>query len=386
MKRLAIITTHPIQYNAPWFELLTKRKNAAIKVFYTKGDLSQNGDFDTGFGKVIKWDIPLLTGYEYSFVENVSKKPGTDHFKGVVNPSLNREVAEWKPDAILVFGWSFQSHLNCMRYFHGRIPVLFRGDSTLLDENNGMKKWLRRLFLKWVYWHIDIALYTGTNNKDYFVVHGLEERQLVFAPHAIDNNRFTDHDLTFSQRARSWRKELGFEENDMVILFAGKLEPKKDPGILLELAKRLNDNRVKFLFVGNGEMEKELKEKAEGMKSVRFIGFQNQSVMPIVYRLGDIFVLPSKGPGETWGLALNEALASGVPVIASNKVGGAIDLISPGINGFIFESGNVQDLQKQVMRFLDSPARMTMGSRSEELIHNWNFNRIIDAIESVLKV
>ncbi|HXO74089.1 MAG TPA: glycosyltransferase, partial [Puia sp.] len=169
MKRLAIITTHPIQYNAPWFRMLAQSNRLLVKVFYTWEQSQQGSKFDPGFGKKIEWDIPLLEGYEYCFVKNTAAEPGTHHFKGVINPTLNKEVESWNPDAVLVFGWSFSSHLACMRYFKGRIPVLFRGDSTLLDDKPGVKKWLRRVFLRWVYRFIDYALYVGINNKNYFL-------------------------------------------------------------------------------------------------------------------------------------------------------------------------------------------------------------------------
>src|SRR5260370_24848588 len=125
----------------------------------------------------------------------------------------------------------------------------------------------------------------------------------------------------------------------MVFLYAGKLQPKKNPGLLLDAFSALKDGSH-LVVVGNGELEVELKRKAETIENVHFMPFQNQSVMPAVYRLGDIFVLPSQGPEETWGLALNEAMASGRAVIASSKAGGACDLVRSGESGGIFESGN----------------------------------------------
>lgn len=381
-KRLAIVTTHPIQYNAPWFELLSREKRITVKVFYTWGQSSKGKNFDAGFGKEVQWDIPLLEGYDYSFVENVSANPGTHHFKGIINPGLNKAVMEWGADALLVFGWSFSSHLSCIRYFHGKIPVLFRGDSTLLDEQGGIKKILRRIFLRWVYRHVDNALYTGANNKAYFKTHGLKEDQLCFAPHAVDNSRFADPDGVFTQRAKDWRVRLGFKQDDIIVLFAGKLEPKKDPGIFLKLARLVKNDRLKFLLVGNGKLEQELKRNAATLENIRFLDFQNQQIMPVVYRLGNIFILPSVGPGETWGLALNEAMASGLPVIASDKVGGAIDLIKPGQNGYLFPHGNVEKLHEQLLNSITKLS--SMGRQSEEIIRSWSFSGITNSIHSTL--
>src|SRR5579863_1484472 len=175
MKKLAIVTSHPIQYNAPWFKLLSQSGKIYVKVFYTWGQSAEGMKYDPGFGKEIEWDIPLLDGYEYTFVKNTSRDPGTHHYKGIINPTLNKEIESWNPDAILVIGWSFNSHLQCMRYFHKKILVLFRGDSTLIDERRGIKKWARRFFLRWVYKHIDFALYVGKENKKYFQAHGVKE-------------------------------------------------------------------------------------------------------------------------------------------------------------------------------------------------------------------
>ena len=102
-KKLAIITTHPIQYNAPLFQLLEDRNNIGFKVFYTWGEKVLQEKYDPGFGKNIQWDIPLLDGYEYEFVNNIARHPGTHHFRGINNPSLVDSIKKWKADAVLVY-------------------------------------------------------------------------------------------------------------------------------------------------------------------------------------------------------------------------------------------------------------------------------------------
>src|SRR5450432_2477536 len=183
LKKLAIVTSHPIQYNAPLFQLLAKRGHIRIKVFYSWGKHAIESKFDPGFGKVIKWDIPLLDGYEYEFLENVSSEKGSHHFKGIVNPDILKQIDSFDPDSILVFGWAFQSHLKVLRHYHNKKRILFRGDSTLLRRSSAIKEKARTLFLTWVYKHIDIALYVGQRNLSYFKKYGLKNNQLVFAPH-----------------------------------------------------------------------------------------------------------------------------------------------------------------------------------------------------------
>src|SRR5258705_3082651 len=123
VKKLAIITTHPIQYNAPLYQLLARRNNIGVKVFYTWGESVLEAKYDPGFKKEIKWDIPLLEGYEYEFLENCAVDKGSHQFKGIDNPGLIKAIQSYKADAILLYGWSYKSHLRLMRHFHKKVPI-----------------------------------------------------------------------------------------------------------------------------------------------------------------------------------------------------------------------------------------------------------------------
>ena len=383
MKKLAIITSHPIQYNAPLFRLIAQRKKIELKVFYTWGQAAAGNVYDPDFKKSFTWDIPLLEGYDYELIDNVSSKPGAFHFKGIINKNLVNLIDKYKPDALLIYGWSFQSHLKVMRYYKGRIPIFFRGDSTLLDEQPGwnFKKVMRRFSLKWVYQYIDKALYTGEANKIYFLKHGVTPEQLLYAPHAVDNDRFEDTDETYSLKAKQWRTDLGIPSDAFVFLFAGKLEAKKNPFLLLDAFVQLNEPEAYLLFVGNGELEQQLKEKAKHNKKVLFLDFQNQQIMPVVYRLGNVFVLPSQGPGETWGLSVNEAMACGLPVLVSNKCGCALDLVKD--NGFVFESNNPNELFEKMQELAtDRKNALIKGTKSRQIIRQFHYSKIADVIEN----
>src|SRR5690606_3325316 len=111
-------------------------------------------------------------------------------FWGIQNPDLIGEIKSWKANAILLIGYAYASHLKVLRYFSGKIPVWFRGDSTLLDEQRNWKSLFKTVLLSWVYKHVDKALYVGEENRNYFRHYGLKENQLAFVPHAVDNERF----------------------------------------------------------------------------------------------------------------------------------------------------------------------------------------------------
>lgn len=384
MKKLAIVTTHPVQYNVPWLLRLAE-KDIAIKVFYTYEQSSNGNVYDHGFGKDIRWDIPLLEGYEYEFVPNTSKKPGLESFWGIVNPDLVARIEDWHADCLLVIGWNYSSHLQVMRYFHNKLPLFFRGDSVLLHEKMGLRMLARRIFLTWVYRHIDYALYVGSNNRSYYLRHGLKPQQMVFSPQAIDIARFSQPVEAYSLQAQRWKQELGIPENNLTVLFAGKMTRVKNPFFLIELAKACRDLPVSFIVVGDGPLKEEMIRQSAGQPNMVFMDFQNQSVMPAVYRMGDVYIMPSLS--ETWGMGINEAMACGIPVMASEQVGCAADLVLENKTGITFPLGDTQKCVDFLKRVCDNPEYLSeMGTCASALIQFFSFSHIVDSVSRTMDV
>lgn len=382
-KRLAIVSTHPIQYYAPVFRELAASSTIQPKVFYTWSQTAAANPFDVGFGAEIKWDIPLLDGYDHEFVPNVAAHPGSSHFWGIRNPDLRDAIERWRAEAVLVYAWNLFSHLRAILYFKGHVPVLFRGDSTLLADRSPVRGAARKLFLKWVYRHVDVAISVGSNNRDYFEWCGVPSSRIAFAPHSVDTHRFADDDGEHERRALQWRTGLGIPDDALVIAYAAKLTEQKNPLLLFDAFMRLS-GKAHLVFVGSGPLEPALRARAAAHPRVHFLPFQNQSLMPTVYRVGDVFVLPSRG--ESWGLALNEALASGRPVIASSKVGAARDLIEPGINGWVFDKDDRAKLTQalQTAMRMDRTGLRRMGETGRRLIQSWSTGETARRIEDIV--
>ncbi|SFG93212.1 glycosyltransferase family 4 protein [Pedobacter insulae] len=379
MTKLAIIVTHPIQYYVPLFRLLAKICD--LKVFYTWGEGGLGEKFDPDFNRKISWDIPLLDGYSFEVVKNTASDPGSHHFMGIRNPDLIGQLTNFNPDKLLVYGWSYASHLKVMRHFKNKVPIYFRGDSNLLDDQSNAKKVIRSLLLKWIYSYVDTAFYVGEANKRYYEQFGLKPSQLIYLPHTIDNNRFSQDRSTESN---TLRKELGLNTDDILILFAGKFESKKDPETLLSAFLKLDNPKIHILFVGNGELESKLKTQSSGSRAQRihFMNFQNQTEMPVIYQACDLFCLPSKGPGETWGLAINEAMAAGKAVIVSDKVGCHFDLVNSS-NGFIFKAGDEGKLTS-ILISLTKEDLLQKGVESKQKVKHFSYQIAIDIIKKHL--
>ncbi|MGZ5581626.1 MAG: glycosyltransferase family 4 protein [Usitatibacter sp.] len=363
--RLAIVVSHPIQYYVPLYQRLARRDDIDLKVFFT-WHAADKAVADHGFGKMVAWDIPLTQGYEFELVPNVSADPGTHHFFGLRNPSLVECVVNWKPDAAIVTGWAWQSHLIAMRALPRRgIPVLFRGDSHLLDSprRSGARWLLKHAVLSRVYSWPAACLFVGEANRAYYEAFGVDPRRLFRCPHSIDVERFAQPAEALESQARQWREELQIGDDCVSLLFAGKFEPKKRPLELMRAIQSLNDSRLVLVMVGDGQLEREVRAiAAQDPKRFRVIPFQNQTRMPVVYRLGDMLVLPSSY-GETWGLAVNEAMACGRPAIVSDRVGCAADLVDDAC-GRVFPWQDLAALAQAVSDMAGNRDRLSSMGRS----------------------
>lgn len=385
MKKLAIITSHPIQYYAPWFRYLAKEADFTVKVFYL-WDFGVTQQVDVGFQQSLQWDIPLLTGYDYEFVSNISPNPGTHHFWGLQNPSLISQVRAYKPDAVLLMSYNYASLYSFLLNWDAhQVPLLFRGDSHRLSPPTGLKAWARRQFISLIYRRFAACLYVGKANYDYFRYHGVATNHLFFSPHAIDNDRFKAQTKTATQQAVAWKRELGIPNNNAVILFAGKFEAKKRPLDLLRAFLQAQLSQVSLLFVGAGPLEQDLKSEAAEHRNIYFACFQNQTLMPRTYAVADLVVLPSYGSCETWGLAINEAMCLGIPVIASTHVGCTQDLIHPHENGLIFPAGDVPALTRSLQEaFSDRQRLQRWGENSRNIISQYSYNQATQGLNKAL--
>lgn len=384
--RLGIVTTHPVQYYAPWFQRIAQESSFDLRVFYL-WDFGVTQKVDPGFQRAFTWDVPLLEGYASEFVPNVARSPGTHHFRGIRNPGLFSRLEGFDPQALLVFGYNYWTLQQLIwRWDRARAPLIFRGDSHHLLGESGARAALRRRLISAVYARFAAFLYVGQANRDYFTYHGARPEQLFFAPHAVDNDRFVSAGANAGADAAAWRAELGIPAEAVLVLFAGKFQAKKRPLDLLEAYLRIDDLNTYLVFVGDGELEPALRAKAADHPRVRFAPFQNQSQMPRTYAACDVFVLPSHGRTETWGLAVNEAMCLERAIIVSSHVGCAADLVHTGRNGIVFPAGQVEALTIALREsFRDRERLRRWGEESGKIVRNYHYDQGIKGLKEACR-
>ena len=356
--RLAVVLSHPIQYYSPWFRWLRAHTTLEFRVFYL-WEFGTTVQRDPHFQTTFKWDVDLISGYEHEFVPNAARVPGTGHFWGLRNPTLTPRLAAWRPNAVLLFGYAYASHLRVIAWARRRgVPLIFRGDSHFLGRP--APGWARTLLLRRLYAQFAAITYVGRANRDYFTTLGVPADKLFFAPHAVNRGLFEPARPEHQAAANALRAQLGLAATTRVVLFAGKFIAAKQPRELLEAFLALNLPDTALVLVGDGPEGAALQERARSAPAgrVHFLPFANQSEMPARYLLADVFALPSRGLYETWGLAVNEAMHMGLPCLVSDRVGCQQDLVSDGETGWVFRADDPSQLREKLAAALtaDLPA------------------------------
>lgn len=382
--KLGIFTTHPIQYHVPLWRVLSKSKNLEVKVFYFS-DVSIRGGLDPDFGVKLKWDIPLLEGYEYEFITKDAdlSKPGK-----LLITELDKLFLKEKFDWMLIQGYTYgfeRQIIKAKSKFKYRICI--RGEFTNMPRDNSIvKKNFKKIYLRWFYKHIDSYCYIGQEAYEHLKSKNIKENILFFSPYAIDDELFQKQIEKF-KRMES-RQELGIKDNDIALLFSGKFIPRKMPMLLAEAIEMLNKKENVFLIMlGDGELKDEVERKLRPLLNDKLImpGFVNQSSLGYYFCAADIFILPSNY--ETWGLVVNEAMQFGLPVIVSDKVGCKKDLVIPCKTGYIFPNNDATELSSMIEKLIENPGLIyTLGQEAKRLISKYSINNAINGILEAIDI
>jgi glycosyltransferase involved in cell wall biosynthesis len=260
--------------------------------------------------------------------------------------------------------------------------LLVRGETNLLNPPSSTKQFFKKSVLKPLFARTAGFLSIGRHNAEFYRSYDVPKNKIHLTPYAVDNQYWLSQADALLSHKSDLKQSLGFDRKSPIVLFSGKLVPIKRPMDLLRafetLAESLNAGLV---FLGDGELRGDLEAYARerSLKNVRFVGFKNQTEMAPYYSMADVFVLPSSF--EPWGLVVNEALCFGLPVIASDKVGAAGDLVQDGVNGFVYPAGDVVALAERLHDLLaKADRRSTMGIASRELIGHWGYPEVLVGI------
>jgi glycosyltransferase involved in cell wall biosynthesis len=359
---MAYLVSHPIQYQAP---------QATASVYH-----------DKGFGRSIAWDVPLMDGYTHQTLAGPKVARGTWH------SDLSAHLTAGNFQIVWIHGYAHPTLLRAIHLAHRRgIKVLLRGEShPLIRSPNPLRRLLRKRLLVWCLPRCAAFLSIGRRNREFYRSNGISEERIFDMPYAVDNSFFQQRVAEASPHREQLRNSLSLAPDRPVILYAGKLQEHKGPTDLLQAYFRFSagkkpESRPYLLFAGDGRERSKLERMAAafGSESIRFLGFQNQTQLPALFDLCDLFVLPSRR--EPWGLVLNEVMNAAKPVVASDVCGCAPDLVSDA-NGFLFRAGDLTSLCAALCRAFEDPQRLrSMGQQSLLRIRRTSFQEDVDGLK-----
>lgn len=369
---LVLAQNHPAQHFVEGFRHAAQSNRARVSVLYWTSN--EGGQFDEGFGRTVRWDVDLLSGYPWKQAAGANTLGRAFAF--------TRSLRRLDPDAVVCWGWATAAaRLTIIWCLLTRTPLIFYGDTTWQFSSSsldGIRARLRSLCLRTAFRFAAGALSTGTFNREFYIHLGMRPDHVVDGVYPVD--------VTSYAAARNSR--LGDDGRAITIGFAGKLIPRKGVDELLRaLALISDDRRWHARIVGDGPERRRLEALSRSLgiaDRVDFVGFRNVSEMPSELAVCDIVVVPSTLDLRVCIAA--EAMAAGAAVIVSSNtaVWGRGDLIEDGVTGRVYRSGEEGELSTILMELLENPvARAALQSAGAERATGQGADAFVAGLERV---
>jgi glycosyltransferase involved in cell wall biosynthesis len=359
--RVLLIATHPVQYASPVFREMALHPRLDILVAFCSLQGAEAGVVDPGFGKEVKWDVPLLDGFPWTQIPNRSRRPGLGRFFGLINTGLWRLIRKGRYDAVVIYtGHRYASFWIALATAKiSGTPAIFGTDAASIHPRGGSrwKLWIKPFVLSRIFRRADAAFGASPAGKELLKSFGVPENRIAILPIVVDNDWWLARAAEVDRAAV--RASWAVPDSCFIILFCAKLQSWKRPQDLLRAFAQAGASAAHLVFAGDGQLSPALEAQAAqlGVRDrVHFLGFVNQSQLPAVYCASDLLVLPSDY--EPFGVVVNEAMLCGCAVAVSDRVGAGPVLVRPE-TGFVFPCGDVDAIAKILQRALADPARLS---------------------------
>jgi len=378
-KVISIFASHPTQYHAPIFRELSKNKDLIINVyyFYKNGSVKS---YDDNFQKSFKWDGSLLKYYKYEFIveqKSNNKISNILHFLSKIKQYIKNS------DAVLVFGWNNFYYLSIILYTYisSKILILL-AENNLLKKQNFLIKKIKRIIIYFFLKFFDYFLSIGTNNKNYYLYHGVKNKKIYQIFYTVDTNFFKNFNSNFAFSKK--KKNFFIKKKNFIFIWVGKFIERKNPIEVIKAIQFLNNNNFHLFMIGSGPLLNSCYQyiKDHSINNIHLVGFKNQNQLKKFYSISNCLVLSSKY--ETWGLVLNEAMSSGLPCIATKSSGAVHDLIRHGSNGYIYNSGSVEQLAINMLKISNNSNYKRLKKNALNTIREFSLQKTAFKIFSAL--
>jgi glycosyltransferase involved in cell wall biosynthesis len=360
-RRLAFVVERPTQFEVPFYRHAARDPENRLRVIYTDPRCGDEA-VDPEVGRAVSWGFPLLGGYEHAVCPAEGRRAW-----------LARELRREPLDLVIVNGYTQRPYLlAALEARRAGIRTGLRLDSVLWDvppPRALAKRLLFGLALRPVF---DLFFGVGTLTLDYLRYFGVPAARTALFPYAVDVESFrSGSDLPPPERAAA-RQRIGVPRDARVLLAVTKLSPREAPWDLLRAHALSADPGRWLVIAGDGPSRTGLEAFAreQGLSRVRFLGYVPYPQLPALYAAADLFLHPVQE--ERWGVSVAEALACGLPVVTSSRVGSARDLLVDGRNGFTYPAGDTAALARRIDEALRLDPAAVQGE-NRTVLARWDY-------------
>jgi glycosyltransferase involved in cell wall biosynthesis len=363
--KIAFLVERPTQFEAPFFRYAARDPQHELRVLFT-GASPAEPVFDPELGRAVSWGIDLVGGYP----SVVAPAHGRRRW-------LARQLRRGSCDILIVNGYTHPEYLLASALARrAGITTALRLDSVLWSAPGtgrrrrppAAKRLLFWAFLGRLY---DLFLGVGSLTLDYLAACGVPASRRGLFPYAVDVDHFRAGSRLSAQERAATRARLGLKPPHRAVLAVAKLNPREAPWDLIHALPRLSAE-ARLLVAGDGPVRAELERLAASLcpERTRFLGYVPYGELPALYAAADLFVHAARE--ERWGVSVAEALACGLPVVASTRVGAGYDLLAGGANGSIYPSGNSAELAARAENAL-ALDRQAVEAANRQMLGRWDY-------------
>lgn len=377
--KVAYITPLPTPYRQPLLNRLTELDDLDVTVFYCAG-----GEGDRS------WKVPVPRNERHRFLPGfqIPIRRGHKTLYNHCNPCIWRELSGGDFDAVVMAGYALVTTQIAIAWaLFRRRPYYFRCESHTPGERSALWRAVKSVLVGFICRRAAGGLPTGSLARDYLEHYGLPRDRMRFFPNTTDIRGIAARVDALRERRDEIKAQLGVTEPRLAV-FVGRLIAAKAPLEMLEAFERVSRLRGDWALavVGDGELEGAMRRHIaeRGLEGVYLLGFRQDDALLAVYAAADLFVLASRQ--EPWAVVVNEAAAAGLPLLLSDAVGAAADLLRPGENGEVFPAVDVGQMTSAWLTLSEREDLGEMGKRSREIVSTWNYDFAVDELKSALRL
>ena len=366
---VVVVSPEPTPYRAPLFDRIAARDDVDLTVVYAARSVG---------GRT--WKVE--TEHRAVYLDGVSLPLVSRlvHHDYPVTPGIWRELRHAHPDVVVVSGWStFAAQAALLWCRLQRIPYVLLVVSHDVGPRSGWRAAVKSAVVPRLVRGAAGVLVVGTLARASVIARGASPGHVRVFANTIDVESFGSRAEALATRRPELRRELGLGADDVVVLSVARLAPEKRHDILVRAVAEAADERLALVLVGDGT-ERAALERLAATLGVRLVLAGDRPWEGVVeaYAAADVFALLSQR--ETWGVVVNEAAACGLPLVLSDRVGAAADLLQDGVNGSLVPAGSIDAAADALVRLTADPvARLAAGAESRRIVAGWGYAPSVDA-------